>query len=202
MLLPIELERARLKYLLKKASRQGYVSRLTTLKFELRFNQKLEREDIQCLVAAVGEKVQLTHEDESEDLFVASTTSDGLILMYPINTEFTSTHNIGGVVGPEESSFLSRARMLPVDAKFYAAPLNYKLLVTGVIDAITACGPEWFGFREVHMVGLPMVSVDSISLWKKYLSFLLCLHRFLHHCCLIRFADFHLLFASDSTGTN
>lgn len=138
------------------------MTRVGSLRFELGFFDALEREDVQCLVAAVGEKVELSHDEEAEDLFVASATSDGLILMYPVDSDYTSTHNTGGRVGPAEDSFLSRANRVPVRARFYAAPLNYKLLVTAVIDAVTACGKEWFGTIPVYMVGLPLVSMDII----------------------------------------
>lgn len=160
LLLPIQLEKARLRCLLAKASGRGYVTEhVQGLKYFLDFDGKLEREDLICLMAAVGEQVTLrSRNGRSEDLFVASMTATGLVLVFPIRSHFTRTGNTSGRDGPRPSSFLWDARQTPVHARFSLSPMTYKVMETGVIDGVSACGEDWFGKRVVRMIGLPVVS--------------------------------------------
>lgn len=157
--MPIELEKARLRYLLSGANRFVRVSRQGPLRFLAEFEDPLERNDVQCLAATVGEKVVLQIDEETEELFVSSMSPTGLILKYPVNTDFTSTHNTAVRVGPAEDSFLDNPQRLRVRARFYMSPLAFKVLSTSVVDGVTGCGGDWFGRSPVLMCGLPLVSL-------------------------------------------
>lgn len=170
LLLPIELEKARLTFLLSCANRYMIVSRKSQLTFLAEFEYPLERHDVQCLMAAVGEKVVLRRDGQSEELFVSSLSERGLLLKYPVNTDFTSTHNAAVQLGPDDSSFLARPGRLRVSARFYLAKLTFKVLLTSVIDGVTGCGQEWFGRVPVLMCGLPLVSYFCTWHWHAYFA--------------------------------
>lgn len=161
LLLPIQLEKARLRCLLAKASGRAYVTEHRQgLKYFLDFDGKLDREDLLCLMATVGEQVTLrARNGRKEDLFVASMTATGLVLVYPIKSHFTRNDNNQGRDGPHPSSFLINAKQTPVHANFFLAPMTYKVMETGVIDSVSALGEDWFGKRVVRMIGLPLVSI-------------------------------------------
>lgn len=169
LLLPIELEKARLKFLLSCANRHVIVSRRSQLTFLAEFEYPLERHDVQCLMAAVGEKVVLRRDGQSEELFVSSLSERGPLLKYPVNTDFTSTHNAAVRLGPDDNSFLAQPGRLRVSARFYLARLTFKVLLTSVIDGVTGCGQEWFGRGPVLMCGLPLVS--SFCTWHLHAYF-------------------------------
>lgn len=169
-LLPIELEKARLQYLLSGASGEVYVTRQSHLGFLLEFNFELTREDLQCLMATVGEKVILKHDGHHEKLFVTALAHRGLILTYPVDADFTSSDTCGSThnrtrVGPGQFSFLARPRRLKVWATFYVSSLTYKVMETAVVDGVSALGEDWFGVRHVFLIGLPLVGLHLISVY-------------------------------------
>lgn len=156
LLLPIELEKARLTYLLRNARRHFTVTRRGSTDFVAEAVTPLNRDDLKYLGATVGEKIELIYQGRKEKLFVSKLTSTGLLLTYPNERDFT--RNAGGEIGPLETSFLHDPRNLYCEGQFHLAPFTFKILETSVIDGLTALGPALFGENEVRLTGLPLVS--------------------------------------------
>lgn len=174
LLLPIQLEKARLTFFLTRARRNFQITRRGRTAFEAESLHPLGHDDLQYLGATVGEKVVLTYQGRRETLFVSKMTSRGLLLSYPDDRDFAVNNN--GTIGPNENSFLHAPQDLVCFARFHLAPFTYKVMETAVIDGLTAFGPTWFGDRPVRMTGLPLVCIfifmfSECSFWSELMSF-------------------------------
>jgi hypothetical protein len=161
LLVPIALEKARMTFLLEYASRHMFVTRIgNTSKFKAVVPGELSVDDITALTATVGCSVQLTPRNvrgktTDELLFVTRFEGNVMSLTYPSRSGFTKEDE--RLDGPQEDSPLHGANNLFLRANFLVPVMEFKLLETGVIDAMTACGHYWFEDELHPNSGKPLV---------------------------------------------
>jgi hypothetical protein len=161
LLLPIALEKARMTFLLKYASRHMFVTRIgNTSKFTAVVPGELSLDDITALSAAVGCSVlflprNVKGKTVEELLFVTGFEGNVMSLTYPSRSGFTKEEEC--LDGPQPDSPLHDANNLYMRANFLVPVMEFKLLETGVIDAITTCGHYWFEEELNPNSGKPLV---------------------------------------------
>jgi hypothetical protein len=161
LLLPIALEKARMTFLLEYASRHMFFTRIgKTSKFTAVVPGELSIDDITALSAAVGCSVQLLPRNVrgktvEELLFVTCFEGNVMSLTYPSRSGFTKEEECQD--GPQRDSPLHGANNLYLRANFMVPVMEFKLLETGVIDAMTSCGHQWFEDELNPNSGKPLV---------------------------------------------
>jgi hypothetical protein len=163
LLLPIALEKARMTFLLDYSNRNVELSRVgNTNKFKAIFPLELSKEDIIAITATVGCSVMFRETDSNgkkwvETLFVTKFHDNTLNLTYPSRSGFTKEDDNND--GPHQSSFLYSASNFVSRAHFKVPVMEFKLLETGVIDAMTSCGHLWFEDEAKPNSGKPLVKL-------------------------------------------
>jgi hypothetical protein len=168
LLLPIALEKARMTFLLQYASRHVFVTRIgNTSKFVAVVPGELSLDDITALSAAVGCSVMFLPRNVKgkiveELLFVTRFEGNVMSLTYPSRSGFTKEEEC--LDGPQRDSPLHDAKNLFMRANFIVPVMEFKLLETGVIDAITTCGHYWFEEELNPNSGKPLVYSNLLVL--------------------------------------
>jgi hypothetical protein len=167
LLLPVCLEKARMTFLLAHAGCDVIVNEIGPNKYSAtvlgRVDPKdrnrsmpLVDHDYTALLAAVGGLVTLSSRDrygekKPVDLFVNDLKDDILYLTYIQRSDFTkeakSVH-----VGLPNNCVIKDAINLHMRAKFKLSEFEFKVQETGIIDAMTGCGVDWFGnYNETNL---------------------------------------------------
>jgi hypothetical protein len=148
-------------FLLDHATRNVLLSRIgNTNRFTAVFPNELSQDDIVAVTATVGCSVMFYETDKhgkkwAEKLFVTKFHGNTLILTYPTMSGFTKSDETKE--GPDQGSFLYSASNFVSRAHFKIPALEFKLLETGVIDAMTSCGHLWFEDEAEPNSGKPLV---------------------------------------------
>jgi hypothetical protein len=163
LLLPIQLSRARLTFLLECAGGRFLLTQSSKNErlFLAQFWSPPEQQDMEIFNATVGEQMTVVGNNKQVRVFfVRGIKKYGLVIHYPDKSGFTksssSAHDL------TQDRFLNGARDLQVSATFQVAELKYKVLETAAIDGLTACGTTWFQGKRMDCRGCPMV-ISSIS---------------------------------------
>jgi hypothetical protein len=161
LLIPIALEKARVQFLLSYASRNVLLTRIgNTNNFKAVVPGELTVDDITALSATVGCSVNFFPMNKEgrilkENLFVRQFEGNTLSLTYPSRSGFTKDDEC--LDGPKKNSPLYDAKGFSTKANFVVPVMEFKLLETGVIDAMTACGHVWFEDERMPNSGKPLV---------------------------------------------